>query len=88
MRTHKSKELLEGEFQPLVEHFLQERGQNYASAAKWYQRAAEHVPDLGGAGPARNNEISTNSARKSAEKKKASSFVYDGGVEDETRRTN
>jgi hypothetical protein len=48
MRTHKSKELLEGEFQPLVEHFLQERGQNYASAAKWYQRAAEHVPDLGG----------------------------------------
>jgi TPR repeat protein len=24
--------------------------QSYALAAKWYRKAAEHVPDLGGAG--------------------------------------
>jgi uncharacterized protein len=29
--------------------------QNYAIAAKWYRRAAEHVPNLGGAGQGRNN---------------------------------
>lgn len=29
--------------------------QNYASAAKWYRKAAEHVPDLGGAGQGRNH---------------------------------
>jgi hypothetical protein len=29
--------------------------QNYALAAKWYRMAAEHVPDLGGAGQGRNN---------------------------------
>ena len=29
--------------------------QNYALAAKWYRQAAEHVPDLGGAGQGRNN---------------------------------
>jgi TPR repeat protein len=29
--------------------------QNYAQAAKWYRRAAEHVPDLGGASQGRNN---------------------------------
>jgi len=29
--------------------------QNYALAAKWYREAAEHVPDLGGAGQGRNN---------------------------------
>jgi uncharacterized protein len=29
--------------------------QNYAIAAKWYKRAAEHVPNLGGAGQGRNN---------------------------------
>lgn len=29
--------------------------QNYTLAAQWYRRAAEHVPDLGGAGQARNN---------------------------------
>jgi len=29
--------------------------QNYTLAAKWYRRAAEHVPDLGGAGQGRNS---------------------------------
>jgi TPR repeat protein len=29
--------------------------QNYALAAKWYRKAAEHVPNLGGAGQGRNN---------------------------------
>ena len=29
--------------------------QNYALAAHWYRRAAEHVPNLGGAGQGRNN---------------------------------
>src|SRR5215467_6097985 len=29
--------------------------QNYAQAAKWYRKAAEHVPNLGGAGQGRNN---------------------------------
>jgi hypothetical protein len=29
--------------------------QNYALAAKWYRKAAEHVPNLWGAGVARNN---------------------------------
>jgi TPR repeat protein len=29
--------------------------QNYALAARWYRRAAEHVPNLGGAGQGRNN---------------------------------
>jgi len=29
--------------------------QNYVLAAKWYRRAAEHVPDFGGAGQGRNN---------------------------------
>jgi uncharacterized protein len=29
--------------------------QNYAVAAKWYRKAAEHVPNLGGAGQGRNN---------------------------------
>lgn len=29
--------------------------QNYDLAAKWYRKAAEHVPDLGGAGQGRNN---------------------------------
>jgi len=29
--------------------------QNYVLAPKWYRRAAEHVPDLGGAGQGRNN---------------------------------
>lgn len=29
--------------------------QDYAQAAYWFRRAAEHVPDLGGAGQARNN---------------------------------
>ena len=28
--------------------------QNYALAAEWYPKAAEHVPDLGGAGQGRN----------------------------------
>lgn len=28
--------------------------QNYRLAAEWYRKAAEHVPDLGGAGQARN----------------------------------
>jgi TPR repeat protein len=28
---------------------------NYALAAKWYRKAAEHVPDLGGAGTGRNS---------------------------------
>ena len=29
--------------------------QNYALAAKWYKKAAEHVPNSGGAGAGRNN---------------------------------
>jgi hypothetical protein len=29
--------------------------QDYIEAAKWYRMAAEHVLDLGGAGPGRNN---------------------------------
>lgn len=29
--------------------------QDYAQAALWYRRAADHVPDLGGAGQGRNN---------------------------------
>jgi TPR repeat protein len=29
--------------------------QNYTLAAEWHRRAAEHVPDLGGAGQGRNN---------------------------------
>jgi hypothetical protein len=29
--------------------------QNYAVAAEWYRKAAEHVPNLGGAGYGRNN---------------------------------
>lgn len=29
--------------------------QNYVRAARWYRKAAEHVPDLGGAGQGRNN---------------------------------
>ncbi len=29
--------------------------QNYVMAAKWYRKAAEHVPDLGGASQGRNN---------------------------------
>src|SRR5437899_2319295 len=29
--------------------------QNYALAAEWYRKAAEHVPDLGGAGQGRNS---------------------------------
>jgi len=29
--------------------------QNYVLAAKWYRKAAEHVPDFGGAGEGRNN---------------------------------
>jgi uncharacterized protein len=29
--------------------------QNYALAAEWYRKAAEHVPNLGGAGQGRNN---------------------------------
>ena len=28
--------------------------QNYKVAAEWYRRAAEHIPDLGGAGQGRN----------------------------------
>jgi len=28
---------------------------NYALAAKWYRKAAQHVPDLGGASQGRNN---------------------------------
>jgi TPR repeat protein len=28
--------------------------QSYAMAAKWFRKAAEHVPDLGGAGQGRN----------------------------------
>jgi len=28
--------------------------QNYSLAARWYRKAAEHVPDLGGAGQGRN----------------------------------
>ena len=29
--------------------------QDFHLAAKWYRKAAEHVPDLGGAGQGRNN---------------------------------
>jgi TPR repeat protein len=29
--------------------------QNYILAAKWYRKAADHVPNLGGAGQGRNN---------------------------------
>ncbi len=29
--------------------------QNYVQAAYWFRKAAEHVPDLGGAGQGRNN---------------------------------
>jgi hypothetical protein len=29
--------------------------QSYVLAANWYRKAAEHVPDLGGAGQGRNN---------------------------------
>jgi len=29
--------------------------QNYSLAARWYRKAAEHVPNLGGAGQGRNN---------------------------------
>src|SRR5436190_1515612 len=29
--------------------------QDYVQAAKWYKKAAEHVPDRGGAGGARNS---------------------------------
>ena len=29
--------------------------QNYVQAAHWFRKAAEHVPDLGGAGQGRNN---------------------------------
>jgi len=29
--------------------------QNYVTAAEWYRKAGEHVPDLGGAGQGRNN---------------------------------
>ena len=29
--------------------------QNYVLAAQWYRKAAEHVPDFGGAGQGRNN---------------------------------
>ena len=29
--------------------------QNFGLAAKWYGKAAEHVPDLGGARQGRNN---------------------------------
>jgi len=29
--------------------------QDYELAAAWYRKAAEHVPDLGGAGQGRNN---------------------------------
>lgn len=29
--------------------------QNYVMAAKWYRKAAEHVPDFGGADQGRNN---------------------------------
>jgi TPR repeat protein len=29
--------------------------QNYTLAANWYRKAAEHVPNLGGAGQGRNN---------------------------------
>jgi hypothetical protein len=29
--------------------------QNHVLAAKWYRKAAEHVPDLGGAGQGRNS---------------------------------
>jgi uncharacterized protein len=29
--------------------------QNYALAANWYRKAAEHLPDFGGAGQGRNN---------------------------------
>jgi len=29
--------------------------QDYVQAAHWYRKAAEHVPDLGGAGQGRNN---------------------------------
>jgi uncharacterized protein len=29
--------------------------QSYVTASKWYRKAAEHVPDLGGAGQGRNN---------------------------------
>jgi uncharacterized protein len=29
--------------------------QGYVMAAKWYRKAAEHVPDFGGAGQGRNN---------------------------------
>jgi uncharacterized protein len=29
--------------------------QNYVLAAEWYRKAAEHVPDLGGAGQGRND---------------------------------
>jgi TPR repeat protein len=30
-------------------------GQDYGKAADWFRRAAEHMPDLGGAGQGRNN---------------------------------
>jgi uncharacterized protein len=29
--------------------------QNYIMAAKWYRKAAEHVPDFGGSGQGRNH---------------------------------
>jgi len=29
--------------------------QNYVQAAEWYRKAAEHVPDYGGAGQGRND---------------------------------
>jgi TPR repeat protein len=40
----------------LGEHYEDGDGveQNYALAAQWYRKAAEHVPDLGGAGQGRN----------------------------------
>jgi uncharacterized protein len=41
----------------LGEHYKDGDGveQNYALAAQWYRKAAEHVPDLGGAGQGRND---------------------------------
>ena len=39
------------------QHYEDGRGveQNYALAARWFRKAAEHVPNLGGAGQGRNN---------------------------------
>jgi hypothetical protein len=63
--------------------------QNYALAGEWYRRAADHAPNLGGAGQARNRlgQLFLKGKRVNKNYVQAYLWLYVGGVMDLTEVT-